>query len=237
MKMITRFFSSKPAVRFAFYQPDGTPRVGRWRPGRTLHLRTLSALLLNYLPGAGHSELASPANTDVAVWCFVFPATVLGRKGYYYGAFRVVNQHITGVLYVQAPLSWLGVYLKSTPSLAFWMARILILFGQDIYTNAGMKQLKSWVQSLQRSCSPFFESVAIKTRWRFAERAALLIEESGAADYLYTEASGLDVLPWLNWPACIEYQHCIWFWKLSRFGKVVDSRKVFMTSELITEAK
>lgn len=232
-----RFLCKLPGIRIAFYHPGVRTGLHKYFHAYERQHGELAAVLLSQFKTARYGYALPFVGADIAVWCFVCPAGVLGRKGYYYGAFRIVDQRITGLLYTRVSFNWLSIDLQSGSYLAFWMARILSLFNRNAEVAIERQHLLSWARALQRSCYPVFERLFIKKNWRFAKRASVLNEESDVTDCIFSPDSGLDMMPWLNWPACIEYQPCIWFWRPSRFGKVMDSRKALMTSDITKEAK
>lgn len=184
----------------------------------------LSSLLQRAIPLMAPSTVTAPA-VAAYPWCFVAPADVIRGKHYFIGAFLPEVQTTAGlpaVLYALVSESWLLGQLSVRDCLPFWLARVLAL--QMTTSSAGHDAaVHHWCQLLQRMLANRRQGRAYATRQRLREG---LREARCDADFALGSEHGVDVMPWMAWPGCIQNDETIWLWRQSRHGKVIESQKI-----------
>ncbi|UIA88125.1 hypothetical protein LU631_01215 [Erwinia tracheiphila] len=162
-------------------------------------------------------------------WCFVMPAN---KDGFCFGALLPVVSHremkTVFALHIHISYSVLCENMKSNLHLAFWLSRILHSYQKEHIVTGTRTDLREWVKTLERSFSPFWEKLLINEQFRFRNRSELLLSFEGKDEGKITCDSGVDIMPWTNWPGCIRTEGKIWLWRQSRYGRIIDSQTILL---------
>ncbi|WP_435946901.1 T6SS protein Cts1T [Dryocola sp. BD586] len=162
-------------------------------------------------------------------WCFVISAGALRNK-YYAGACMVYRnsqqEKSLIVVYSERPYRWLQKNMRTDYPLTFWMARILNNTQKSDVIEHNWKPLRQWLKALRRAYSPFWESFALVPAYRFKNHSQVLLREGSQEDYYIRNSDGVEVMPWTNWPDCIQQEAGIWLWRQSRHRKILDSHRI-----------
>ncbi|MCT4703384.1 T6SS protein Cts1T [Enterobacteriaceae bacterium H20N1] len=162
-------------------------------------------------------------------WCFVISFGALRGKCYA-GAF-MVHRNSQGeksliVVYSERSYQWLKKNMRTEFPLTFWMARILNNTQKSDFTQHNWKPLRQWLKALKRAYSPFWESFALTPAYRFKNHSQALLREGSQEDYCIRNSDGVEVMPWTNWPDCLQQEAGIWIWRQSRHRKILDSQRI-----------
>jgi hypothetical protein len=163
-------------------------------------------------------------------WCFVISAAALRGKCFYAGAFMVVqseqgNKSLV-VIYSVVSYRWLQKNMQAEFPMTFWATRILNnLRNSDVAEN-NWQPLWQWVKALKRAYSPFWESFVLTPAWRFKNHSQVLLREGSQEDYHIRNSDGVEVMPWKNWPDCVQQEAGIWIWRQSRHRNILDSQRI-----------
>ncbi|WP_431224279.1 hypothetical protein ACQ86O_04435 [Serratia sp. L9] len=186
------------------------------------HRRTKQALhllLQQALPLMASSRMKAPIVTPYP-WCFVAPANAIRAKHYFIGAFLPETQTSTAlppVLYALVSEAWLLSQLNERDSLPFWLARVLAPFSVGCEV-----EVHRWCKLLQRMLMGRKHAISAN---HLRPREGLR-EERCDADFALGSEHGVDAMPWMEWPGCIQNDEIIWIWRQSRHGKVIESQKL-----------
>lgn len=165
-------------------------------------------------------------------WCFIVPPSALRRKTYCVGAF-VSFENARGeksivALCCAVPYKWLKHNLTAEFSAPFWMARILAGIKPEEIARGNYGYVRPWIKALQRSYSYFWESFALAENFRFGTRSKFLLREFTDLDYEICSDDGVDIMPWKNWPGCIQAGDCVWLWRQSRHNRLIESQRILL---------
>lgn len=191
-----------------------------WRFERDRHAKqALCRLLQQAIPLMASSRVMEPAVAPYP-WCFIAPANSIRAKHYFIGAFLPEAQTSTRlppVLYALVNETWLINQLSTKDSLPFWLARVLAPFSVGCEV-----EVRRWCQLLQRMLKGRQHAISAN---RLSLREGLR-EERCDADVALGSEHGVDAMPWMEWPGCIQNNEIIWIWRQSRHGKVIESQKL-----------
>ncbi|WP_241627467.1 hypothetical protein [Rosenbergiella epipactidis] len=203
--------------------PPACIRLIPWRYSRARNIvKRLNAEVASMsLPIVDAREL------DGYPWCFVMPENEGFYKTYIVGAFLPPispDVDISQLLYVRLNHRSLLRQLVSPIGLPFWLARILLplLHGgsstlqrgeihEACFMLSGIKhvQVNGNLTDWLPSHSPLF-----------GQLCSIRCE----ADAWLNDMHGVRHMPWFDWPHCTTSDISVWFWRQSRFGRVLDSR-------------
>jgi len=174
-------------------------------------------------------------HADLYPWCFVLPPFYPKSKKYTIGALVMLHDsfgaHSFIILHSFVSYEWIIKDLQSNFHIAFWLARILASLSEKEIHDRDFSSVQMWVSALKRSYSPRWESIALNEKFKFKNRCALLLSESTKLDYEQDINSGVDVMPWTDWPGCVQSEDYAWFWRQSRYGRIIDSHKIGLHSD------
>lgn len=92
------------------------------------------------------------------------------------------------------------------------------------------------IKALQIHYSPFLESVLIRKSYRFINTSEPLLSNCHILDNQIPINGGVEFMPWKNWPECIQNGNSVWLWRQSRYGRIIDSKKISVPMD-ITNAR
>ncbi|EKS6740533.1 hypothetical protein NTH60_004578 [Enterobacter ludwigii] len=164
-------------------------------------------------------------------WCFVAPDDTHGPNYYFVGAFlpplKKRETELT-MLFSRVSESWLIPHLKSPVGLPLWLSRCLIpiINGSSPYVNHRdvRQNCFSLEHRLNSSMRLGYKFVGIKHRPRLEKLNSVCCE----ADEELLNEYGVDAMPWMDWPGCVQQRSAFWIWRQSRHGKVIESQKVLL---------
>ncbi|MEE4411140.1 MULTISPECIES: T6SS protein Cts1T [unclassified Serratia (in: enterobacteria)] len=192
-----------------------------------------SLITQQILPNIGSSMLEGYLSESYP-WCFVISSTARQGKYNYAGAFMVLRgeQGDASLVVVYSVVSyrWLQKNMCTEFPLTFWAARILNNVQKSDFAEKNWRPLWQWVKALKRSYSPFWESFVLTPAWRFKNHSQVLLREGAQEDYHIRSIDGVEVMPWKNWPDCIQQEASIWIWRQSRHGNILDSQRISLRS-------
>jgi len=172
--------------------------------------------------------------SDFHPWCFVLPPLTPRSKDYIIGAFVIFNDPSGAysflVLYSSVSYGWLTKNLQSNYHIAFWLARILARLSKHEIYRQDFSSIQVWLRALKRSYSPLWESMVLNEKFKFKNRSTSLLSECAEFDYEQCIDSGVEIMPWTEWPCCVQSEDYAWFWRQSRYGRITDSQKVLLHS-------
>lgn len=173
---------------------------------------TLLALLASHLPDGEVPAAYYP-------WCFVISAGFAGYKNPLAGAVIRHSGQSYSVLYSEMPVSWLCESLRHSGSFMFWLARLLV--GR---TKMSTRKLNSVIRLLEKH---FSVSMHVEQQQSLLHsRCALLLTDCCEMDYAVSKRSGVELIPWVAWPECINHGAHLWLWQQSRYGRILDARRI-----------
>ena len=165
-------------------------------------------------------------------WCFIISAAALRGKYSYVGAFMVLpgEQEEKSLIVVYSAVSyrWLQKNMRAEFPMTFWAARILNNVRKSDLAEKNWQPLWQWVKALRRSYSPFWESFALTPAWRFSRHSQVLLKEGSQEDYHIHDSDGIEIMPWKNWPDCVQQEAGIWIWRQSRHRNILDSQRILL---------
>ncbi|MTD28153.1 hypothetical protein [Erwinia sorbitola] len=159
-------------------------------------------------------------------WCFVFSAKELNRKKHYVGALTLYNNKSLCVIYSHLTYDKVSEDFKKNFHIAFWLARILVLWLSKSKEDKNTSFISEWINSLKIHYSPFLESILIRKEYRFRNTSESLLSNYHCLDNQISVDGGVEFMPWTNWPECIQSGSFVWIWRQSRHGRIIDSRKI-----------
>lgn len=199
------WFSRKKRIVIRAIAP-GIRRRWRWR---NRHRKVNAATPLEALLKAYGEQLQ--VNTQLYPWCFALPAGTAGHAGPLVGA---VQMRTGAVLYASLPESTLAEHLQSPHSLAFWLARALVV--QPVTSR----------RRLRRTCRLIATHFCPASGSKQAPALMALLTDCCEEDYAGSERCGVSGMPWAAWPAVINKGGYLWLWKQNQHGRIVDSRRI-----------
>lgn len=210
-------------VCISLTEPDGKKKSG-W----TFRKREdISSLLLKNIIPRMVTTLPGQTLAEDHSWCFVMPSK---KDRFYFGAFLpTVNFSEAGLVFaLHCPISYpvLCRSLESNFHIAFWLSRILDGYQRPESIVTDKAALQEWVGVLKHSFSPFWERLLINEQYRFGHRSVLLLSELTGNEEKLNNDSGVEIMPWQNWPGCIQMEKKVWLWKQSRYGRIIDSQSI-----------
>lgn len=203
-------------------------RIGPFRRlGRTQR-KVRAAIRQHILPG-----IVSPMSGDYLSehypWCFVISGGMFSRKYFCVGAFVVLQREpgekSLAVIYSKVRYSWLEKNMRTEFPLTFWAARILNGVQQSDIAEKNWQPLWQWVKALKWSYSPLFQKI-LTPAMHFRNHSQVLLREGSQEDYRIRSSDGVEIMPWKNWPDCIQQEAGIWIWRQSRHRKILDSQRI-----------
>lgn len=172
---------------------------------------------------------------DFYPWCFVLPPFYPRSKNYTIGALLMLHDSFGAysffVLHSQVSYEWLIKNLQSNFHIAFWLARVLANISKKEIEDQDFSSVQAWVRALKRSYSPIWESIFLNEKFKFKGRSTLLLSELTQLDYEHDIGSGVEMMPWTDWPGCVQSEDYAWFWRQSRYGRIIDSQKIKLDSD------
>lgn len=165
-------------------------------------------------------------------WCFILPLMKGKKKKFYIGSFTIKKQRSAddclSVLYSVVNQEWILKNVTTNYHFAFWLSRILIITEKNEAGFHSHTTTKEWLSSLVVSCSPFWEALIINERAKFRHKSELLISSCCKDDEKVRSDDGVDIMPWRNWPDCIQTDEYAWIWRQSRYGRTIESKRIFL---------
>ncbi|MGN7973791.1 T6SS protein Cts1T [Serratia sp. 22264] len=204
-------------------------RVGLFRRLGRRQREVRSIITQQILPNIGSLMLEGylPENYP---WCFVISSSALRSKYHYAGAFMVFRgeqgEESLAVVYSAVSYQWLQRNMCAEFPLTFWAARILNNVQKNDLVEKNWRPLWQWVKALKRAYSPFWESFALTPAWRFKNHSQVLLREGAQEDFHIRSSDGVEVMPWKNWPGCVQQEAGIWIWRQSRHRNILDSQRI-----------
>jgi len=212
----------------------------RWYHWRRKHHRRILKFLQDMVEPEIKTLSQSNELSDSYPWCFVFSAKQLNRKHYYIGALTIsknnCNKDSLCVIFSRLPYNVIALDFKKKFHIAFWQSRILAARQGEMNTNKKNSQFSEWIKALQIHYSPFLESVLIRKSYRFINTSEPLLSNCHILDNQIPINGGVEFMPWKNWPECIQTGNSVWLWRQSRYGRIIDSKKISVPMD-ITNAR
>ncbi len=212
---------------------DNLP-VGTRNGGKKRSQQIASLIAQSVLPEMELSVNCNDLPEDYP-WCFLVSGKEIGCKKYYAGAlvnFRNVHGRRSSIIiYSALSYPWLKKNMSSQYPITFWMARILNIIPEIDRAEECWDQLRLWVTALQRSYSPFWESIILTHSYQFKNRSQVLLREGSKEDYRIRDSDGVGVMPWKHWPDNIQEEAGVWLWRQSRHCKILDSQRILLQGD------
>ena len=165
-------------------------------------------------------------------WCFILPLIKGKKKKFYIGSFMIRKQSTASdnlsVLYAVVSQEWILKNVSTNYHLAFWLSRILLITGKNEVGFHAHTTTKEWLSSLIISYSPFWEALIINERFKFRHKTELLVSSFCKDDEKIRSDDGVNIMPWRDWPGCIQRNDHAWIWRQSRYGRTIDSKRIFL---------
>lgn len=202
----------------------------RWYHWRRKHHR----IILKFFQNTVASEIKNLSQGDEVScdypWCFVFPESKKHPENFYIGALTISKNNCNKDKFciIFSRLTYKKILKDSQKKfhLAFWQARILATREDKRISDKNNAIFMEWTRSLQRHYSPFLESVLIRKKFRFIDTCESLLSNRHVLDNQISINGGVAFMPWKNWPECIQSGNFVWLWQLSRYGRVIDAKKI-----------
>lgn len=202
--------------------------AGQFRRLSKTQREVRSIITQQILPGIG-SSILDKYLPEHYPWCFAISAASLRQRHSCVGAFMVLpdkqGKKLLVVVYSPVSYSWLKKNMHVEFPLTFWASRILNMAPKNDLVKKDWQLLWQWVKALGRSYSPWRERV-LTSAWQFKNQSQMLLREGSQEDYCIRNNDGVEIMPWKNWPDCIQQDAGVWIWRQSRHGKILDSRKI-----------
>lgn len=199
------------------------------RPGK-LHRKVRAIITQQICPNIGSSISEGLLEEDYP-WCFVISGAALSQRHYCAGAFSLMTgehgEKLLIVIYSMVSYSWLQKNLRSEYPLTFWAARVLNIKRKYDVVGGNQGILWQWFKALRWAYSPWRQFV-LKPLWRFEHKSQMLLREGSQQDYRIRNSDGVEVMPWKNWPGCIQQEPEIWVWRQSRHRRILDSQRILL---------
>lgn len=191
-------------------------------------------MILKFLQDTVVSEINHISQNDEISddypWCFVFSENKRHPKYYYIGALTIsknnYNKDSLCIIFSRLTYDQISKDFKKKFHLSFWQARILTTRQEKRITDKQDTHFFEWIRSLQRHYSPFLESILIRKSYRFFNTSESLLSNCHVLDNQVPINGGVEFMPWKNWPECIQSGNFVWLWQQSRYGRVIDAKKV-----------
>lgn len=172
-------------------------------------------------------------------WCFVISSSALSRQSYCAGAFNLLpgknGEQLLVVICSVVSWSWLQKNMCDERPLTFWAARILNLVREGDIAAENAQLLSRWFRTLKGAYSPWRQFI-LKPVWRFENQSEMLLREGAHQDYQISNCDGVEVMPWKNWPDCVQYEAGIWIWRQSRHSKILYSQRIHLRHARVNPA-
>ncbi|WP_241579915.1 hypothetical protein [Rosenbergiella nectarea] len=198
-------------------------RLIPWRYRRARNIVERLNALITRLP----LPLVDARELDGYPWCFVMPENERLYKSYIVGAFLPPVSPKVGVsqlLYVRISHPRILKQLVSPIGLPFWLARVLLPL---LHGGASTLQRKE----IHEACFILSGIKQVQVNGKLADWLpaqsplfSQLCSVRCEADEWLNELHGVSHMPWFNWPRCTASDMSVWFWRQSRFGRVLDSQ-------------
>lgn len=206
---------------------DKSPRLRRFaRHRRTA--QSVTELLQGVIRQMQPSLLAFPALTHYP-WCFVAPDSTSSSRHYTIGAFLPPQCTTIGppeMLYARVDECWLLKHLQSPVGMPLWLSRALVPLINGVARPLQNKEVRQVCHVLQRLHAPERRLWKPRVSQMQARQLEYLCARQCEADDHLQREYGVDAMPWMNWPGCIQHNQWIWLWRQSRHGKIIESQKV-----------
>lgn len=207
------------------FLPQAVEVKSAQRKGIAQRVRIEVAALVAQLQPTGASLLSQPG-LSVYPWCFVMPAYAVSTGAYLAGAFIPADEASpSAAVCVLFSARKMEQQLKSETNLPFWMMRSLAAL--DRYNNC---------EEIESDCHDLmalnFPPVWRPKKWGSAQRLKIQARLSDIrcdADLALEGKSGVDVMPWRNWPGCVLESEFLWLWRQNRHGKIIESQRKLIT--------
>lgn len=202
----------------------------RWYHWRKKHHRKILDFIKNTIKSDIYDLVHDNETFDSYPWCFVFSAKDLCREHYYIGALTIsknnCNKDDLCVIFSRLPYNKISEEFKKKFHIAFWQARILATRHGQRNDNRKSFHFMEWIKALQIHYSPFLESVLIRKNYRFVNTSESLLSNCHILDNQISINAGVEFMPWNNWPECVQSGDFVWLWRQSRYGRIIDSKKI-----------
>ncbi|MGQ8776530.1 hypothetical protein ACUTQ5_19455 [Serratia sp. NA_112.1] len=162
-------------------------------------------------------------------WCFLAPDSAKGARSFFVGAFlppQTTTDTPPEMLYVRVSERWLLNHLQMQVGLPLWLSRVLVPLINGPSGNLQSDEVRQACRFLQRLLAS--ESRIRGLRGSEVRQLENLYSMRCEADEELLGEDGVDAMPWMNWPGCIQNDESIWLWRQSRYGKVIESQKVII---------
>lgn len=216
------------SLRLCFFVDES--RAGLFRRLSKTQRKVRAIIMQHVIPNIG---VAAPDSylPEHYPWCFIISAAALRHKSSCVGAFMVLRgeqgEKLPVVIYSVVSHAWLENNMHTEFPLTFWASRVLNITRQNDLLKKDWQPLAQWVKALRRAWSPWREFLLIPA-WRFKNQSQMLLREGSQEDYRIHTNDGVDIMPWKNWPACIQQEAGIWIWRQSRHRNILDSQRILL---------
>ncbi|MTD38229.1 T6SS protein Cts1T [Erwinia sp. CPCC 100877] len=204
-------------------------RAGLFRRLGKSQRKVRTIITQHILPSIG-SSISDDYLSQHYPWCFVISAAALQRRHSCAGAFMVLQgekgERSLVVIYGAVSCLWLQKNMQAEFPMTFWAARILNSVDKNALAEKNWQSLWQWAKALKRAYSPFWESFLLTPAWRFKKQSQVLLREGSQEDYRILNSDGVEVMPWKNWPGCVQQEAGIWIWRQSRHRRILDSQRI-----------
>ncbi|MGF9657377.1 T6SS protein Cts1T [Pantoea agglomerans] len=208
-------------------------RPGLLRRSGKIHREVRSIITQHILPNIV-SGMSEELSVEHYPWCFIISGAPQAKQRYCAGAFSLTSgkegEKQLFVICSVVSASWLQKNMHTKYPLTFWAARILNLAGEKDMASKSWQPLYQWFRALRWAYSPWRQFL-LKPTWRFEKQSKMLFREGSQQDYRIAEGDGVGVMPWKNWPDCLQREAGIWIWQQSRHRMVLDSQRISLRHE------
>ncbi len=206
----------------------GELRAGLFRRLSKKQREVRAIITQQILPNIG-SSMPDEYLPEHYPWCFVISAASLRQRHSCVGAFMVLpgeqGEKLLVVVYSPVSCLWLQKNMHVEFPLTFWASRILNMARKNDVVKKDWQLLWQWVKALGRTYSPWREFM-LTPAWRFKNQSQMLLREGSQEDYCIRNSDGVEIIPWKNWPDCVQQDAGIWIWRQSRHRKILDSQRI-----------
>lgn len=163
-------------------------------------------------------------------WCFVMPARAADPQTYITGAvIPAAAGHLPAAVCVVLQQKDMVQRLAGEINLPFWMMRFLALSTRNPGPQAAYQHLDADCHALLTMSRTSVWRHKRQITARQTEICSRLSEMTCEADFSLEGKTGVEFMPWRNWPECVSESHYIWFWRQNRHGKIIESQRKLIT--------
>ncbi|MGV3346086.1 hypothetical protein ACGVWS_10175 [Enterobacteriaceae bacterium LUAb1] len=123
---------------------------------------------------------------------------------------------------------WIQRNMAGQESLPFWLTRILTLLITEHISARRIADVREWCRLLQRMSGAGRDITLHESELQCNKLRQTICD----ADLEFNHDDGVDTIPWQGWPDCVRSGEDIWYWRQSRYGKIIGAHKTSLLSNL-----